>query len=559
MSHRTLQPFINAGIISASQAASTDVLLELAQSEKPKAEISDEVVLGLALALRAPSEGSVCVDLNTIANRAVSNLVDESVISQWPTDAKQWAKALSDCTLLVCTPDQVSKTPRRPLVLNGSNLYLARSWDEETKVSQMLRMRAESGRLEILLGGPGTGKTTKAAEKLVAAFEGSTTPPDVAMAAPTGKAAKRAKEALLQKCVENNVSEEVRKRFEDVPSTTLHKLLGYRSSARPGLSRFKYNSSETLPYEYVIIDETSMVSLPMMSRLLQALRQDARLMLVGDPNQLASVEAGTVLADIEASAIAGNVTIAACIQSLTTNFRFADTSGIKKLADAVKFGDPTATLAALSCGTPDLTWVNPTNNNAGIKKIVDEIVRSAETVCTLAANGDSVGALNEITSIRTLCAHNLGPTGVFGLNSRVEQLLGAFTDHQWYLGKPIMVTKNNPTTQLFNGDMGVVVATPQGGRVVAFPTEQNPRLESPARLDSYETVHAMTIHKSQGSEFDRVVVILPTSTSPLLTRELLYTAATRAKTSLVIVATAEAITTAVTNQVSRATGLATRL
>ena len=254
----------------------------------------------------------------------------------WPASS-EWVQAVSEHTDLVATPSTVERLPRRPFVLDGSKLYVLRSFEEERTIAQWLSSAAGS-RLQVLLGGPGSGKTTAVAKQLVERFAGgSALDISVAMAAPTGKAADSMRQAIESRLLTEKATPEVIARVQEAPSITIHRLLGYSPVRRQG--RFEFNSENPLPYDLVIIDEASMLSLSLMYRLLDALRPNAELFLVGDPEQLASVDAGTVLADISTAARAEGSKLHGCTMRLTTQYRYAVGSPIEQVVKAVQSGD----------------------------------------------------------------------------------------------------------------------------------------------------------------------------------------------------------------------------
>ena len=305
-----------------------------------------------------------------------------------------------------------------------------------------------------------------------------------------------------------------------VPST-VHRLLGARGS-----DSFRYDLHNPLPFDLIVVDEASMLSLPLVDALLQALHPTARLVFVGDAGQLASVDAGSVLGDIAGA----DGPIHTCVAELTETHRFPADSVIGQFSSAVLQGDSDAAVHVLdeALGTSALS--TPEIDGIVLEMLeepadVDHFVRDHAVSLAQASDGDIAGALRQLDAFRVLCAHRSGPFGVDGWNVRAERLLerAEVQTRGHYPGQPIMVTANDPTRRLFNGDVGVVVRDERGLRV-AFPNSDLPLID-PVSLSEHTTVHAMTIHKSQGSEFDHVVVVLPPEV-PDLQRELLYTAVT---------------------------------
>ncbi|HEY5151080.1 MAG TPA: exodeoxyribonuclease V subunit alpha, partial [Mycobacterium sp.] len=423
----------------------------------------------------------------------------------------------------------------------------------------------------VLGGGPGTGKTTTVARVLALLLAQPGPPLRVALAAPTGKAAAR-----LQAAVQGEASTFAAPDRHDLPTlsaSTLHRLLGWV----PGRgTRFRHNRDNRLPFDVVVIDETSMVSLTMMARLLEALRPDARLILVGDPDQLASVEAGAVLADLVAGLTSRAV--APAVDSVVENgvapgpsavhgprsgvvllrktWRFG--GAIADLAAAVRDGDPDAAVAVLHRGSVDVVLVD--DADPGVRT---DVVEAATGVREAALGGDAVAALDKMERHRLLCAHRTGPRGVLDWSRQIEiwlaDLHGAVRQAEWYSGRPVLVMKNDYAIGLFNGDTGVAVTEPDGGLSVVFTREGKLLRYSPRRLAEVQTVHAMTVHRSQGSQFERVTFLLPEVDSQLSTRELLYTALTRAEKFVRLVGTEAELRAAISRPAARASGLRLRL
>jgi exodeoxyribonuclease V alpha subunit len=414
-------------------------------------------------------------------------------------------------------------------------------------------------RFAVVAGGPGTGKTTTVA-RIVAllaeqAAAAGRAEPLVALAAPTGKAAARLEEAVHEEAARLDVSEAVRAQLLAAEASTLHRLLGWRPDSH---SRFRHHRGNRLPHDVVIVDETSMVSLSLMARLVEAVRPQARLVLVGDPGQLTSIEAGAVLGDI-----VGPADDAPGIVVLERVHRFG--GAIATLAEAIRRGDADAAIAALTDAPDEVTWlpVDPESPGA-LTPVHVSAVAAARAVIDAARAGDAKLALAALGGFRVLCAHRRGPYGVETWTDRIERWLAAEVDGfgaegQWYVGRPLLVTENDYGLRLYNGDTGVVVATEQGRVSAAFERRGEVVEFSPSRLAAVDSVYAMTVHKSQGSQFAAAAVLLPDPTSHILTRELLYTAVTRARERLILAGTEEAIRVAVSRPVARASGLRWRL
>jgi exodeoxyribonuclease V alpha subunit len=377
--------------------------------------------------------------------------------------------------------------------------------------------------------------------------------PLIALAAPTGKAAARLAEAVHAEAEALDVDDGVRERLLALDASTLHRLLGWQPGTH---SRFRHDRANRLPHDVVIVDETSMVSLSLMARLVEAVRPDARLILVGDPGQLTSIEAGAVLGDIVGP---GESAPDRGIVVLDRVHRYG--GAIATVAEAIRRGDADAVLDALRA----VTWIDTdVAGEAALAPVRERVVAAARRIRAAALEGDGAGAIDALGAFRVLCAHRRGPFGVGAWTARIEGWLahaipgfGALGD--WYPGRPLLVTENDYGLRLYNGDTGAVVARPDGTVTAAFERHGDVAEISPSRLAAVETVYAMTVHKSQGSQFDTAAVVLPEPDSPLLTRELLYTAVTRAREELIVAGSEAAIRAAVARPVARASGLGRRL
>jgi exodeoxyribonuclease V alpha subunit len=532
-----LRIFNEIGLLSAADVHVAARLAELA------GEDDDAVRLAIALAVRGPRLGHVFVELATVRDTASVESDEPVDLSALPWPAiDEWIRALAGSDLVAVGEDDAEA---KPLRLLSTRLYLDRYWREERSVAADLNELTASSRLEVIAGGPGTGKTTRVARLVSdmigrAAADGAR-PPLIALAAPTGKAAARLEEAVNDETAGPRAS-------------TLHRLLGWRPGSH---SRFAHDRANRLPHDVVIVDETSMVSLSLMARLVEAVRPEARLILVGDPGQLTSIEAGVVLGDIVASGVGGIVV-------LDRVHRYG--GGVAKLANAIRDGDADEALAALKSAPGEIVWI-PTDvheTDSGLELVRDRAVAAGVGVAGAAREGAADAALAALGRFRLLCAHRRGPYGVSEWSSRVMAWLSAEledldTDQRDYVGRPLLVTENDYELGLYNGDTGVIVQGPSGHASAAFERGQELLHFSPLRLGAVETVYAMTVHKSQGSQFDTAAVLLPSSSSRILTRELLYTAVTRARRELILVGSEDAIRRAVERPVARASGLAERL
>jgi len=615
LAHRAggvLRTFNDAGVL---RAADVHVALRLGALV---ATDDDAVLLAAALAVRCPRLGHVCVDLTTIRSTASTETEDQMDLDAlpWP-DAEEWLDRLRISPLV---------GEDRPLRLEGTRLYLDRYWSAECEVAADLLARAQqtvegvetavlrrgldtlfSGDedpdlqrlaaasavlrgISVIAGGPGTGKTTTVARVLVLLDEQASAagrrPPLIALAAPTGKAAARLEEAVKEEGARLSISEAQRARLFELRGQTLHRLLGWS----PNHTRFRHHRLNRLAHDVVIVDETSMVSLSLMARLVEAVRPDGRLILVGDPEQLASVEAGAVLGDLVGPATQGLHMRASAQRSL------ADVSGqtvpatvppgetpigdgivvlrrvhrfggaIALLAEAIRRGDADGTVRLLEEGRTDVTWlpVDIAATPDSLGEVRTTAVAAARRVLEAGRAGKASEALAALSSFRVLCAHRRGPEGAMTWMANVEgwlksEIEGFGAEGNWYVGRPLLVTANDYSLRLFNGDTGVVVAGPELRTVAAFERDGEVVEISPSRLAAIDTVYAMTIHKAQGSQFDTVAVLLPGPDSRVLTRELLYTAVSRGQKRVILAGTEAAVRTAVTRPISRSSGLRQRL
>jgi exodeoxyribonuclease V alpha subunit len=604
-----LRAFNRAGILSAADVHVARRLGAIA------GELDDAVLLAVALVVRSTRHGSVVLDLST-AQETTSPDVDEDddkpaaeVALEWPDD---WVRRCSASPLV-----------GGPLRMLGSRVWLGRYWDQEEQVARELLERSAArpqdldlellkagldrlfvvgtdddqrfaaavcalSRVSVLAGGPGTGKTTTVARLLALVREQH---PDwrIALAAPTGKAAARLEEAVRSSTAALGAKD--RLRLGDLPATTLHRLLGWRPDAR---SRFRHDRTNRLPVELVVVDESSMVSLTMMARLLQALRPSTRLVLVGDPDQLASVEAGAVLGDLVDRTVLGRRTpqfavalrmvlpgsvvkevattpdalVRDGVCALSTNWRFAADSGIARLAAATQGGLGAEALAVLRSGSPDVEFVEVDDDAslsaAELGGVLADVQATGAAMREAAADGDAETALKMLERHRLLCAHRRGLRGVQHWSELAERWINEMhpvvprADGR-YPGEPLLVTTNDYDIGLYNGDTGVVVKDGHGGLIAVFGRGGDPIAISLVRLGAVRPLHAMTVHRSQGSQFEKITVLLPPVGSRLGTRETLYTAVTRAEHHVRVIGSAGALVAAVGRPAARATGLRERL
>jgi exodeoxyribonuclease V alpha subunit len=550
-----LQDYRKLGAIGREDIAAASVLVSMAHRERE--EQPDLLAwLGFCLALRSVRDGHTCVDFDNIQEWAGGIEIGAPGAPDWPLQPNTWLDSLRAVGSLVG-----DSSSRCPFIIDGHLFYLARALSEEQDIADVL-MRDSCMHVYVLLGGPGTGKTTKIAHDLVERF--SVLPaegpwPRLGLAAPTGKAASRMTDVLRQRCVEAGATPSVIAAVTAEPARTVHKLLDYNPS-RP--QPFRYHSSNRLPYDIVIVDEASMLSSSLMYHLLISLAEDAEIILVGDPDQLASVDAGTVLGDIAnfRSSQFSQHPLHNKIEELRTVHRAKDAPGILALAESIRAGDVAQTLTVLQAGHADVQWIEPTDGRA-VEDLLAEIGSHAKRLQGAAQQADLDTILQIQQELQVLCAHRGGGTGVSQWNARIESRLGISPATSWYVGQPIMITRNCRSLALFNGDVGVIVRSDDSeNRFEAVFGQPGQHVRVPvSRLEDVATVHAITIHKSQGSEYQHAIVVLPEHRSRIVTRELFYTAVTRAIKKVTIVSPQDVLETAIKKPIRRATGLIKRM
>ena len=569
-----LAAFNAAGVIDAADVRVAERVAALAHED------DEQVRLAVALAVRSVRSGSVGLDLAALPDL---DEVEAAADLSWP-DPAAWTAAIEGSSLVAAGV----------LHVEHDLVYLDRYHRLERQVADDLRARIALGppavddavlaatlgrvsgahlsaeqaaavehaarhRTTVLTGGPGTGKTTTVARLVLALADQFAVAHErrmaVALAAPTGKAATRLQEAVAAELDALGALGDGEHQLAVPEAMTLHRLLGWRPD---NATRFRHGRDNRLKHDLVVVDEASMVDLTMMARLLEAVRPETRLVLVGDPRQLTSVGAGAVLSDL-VSGFAGHAD--SPVVALTENHR--STEQIKELAAALRDDSPDAAdrvLAVLRAGTGEVTWIETDDPVTALRA---ECTAVALRVREAAVAKGPQAALDEIERFRLLCAHREGPYGVRVWNRHVEQWLaaelGTPLGSAWYPGRPLLVTSNDYALDIYNGETGVVVADPAGRPRAWIAGAGAPRPFAPARLDAVETMHAMTIHKSQGSQATRIAVLLPDEGSRLLTRELFYTAVTRARESVLVVGSEAAVRAAVGTTAQRATGLRRRL
>ncbi|GAA1077637.1 exodeoxyribonuclease V subunit alpha [Tsukamurella spumae] len=591
-----LQTFADAGVLGPADVHVAAALGRLG------GETDESVLLAAALATRAVRLGSVCLELSRLRDVAVDGDGEVDV------DALPWPEVAAVRDALRGSPLVVGGAagPLRPLrLVRDELLYLDRYHRQEETVRAVLDARGGAapgvdiarlreglrerfpepgpdrqrlaaaasvlGQTTVLAGGPGTGKTYTVARILALLFDQHGPDLRIGLAAPTGRAAAQLAGEVRTQGAALGLPREI-------PAQTIHRMLGFK----PGnASRFRHDASNHLPYDVVVVDETSMVSLTIMCRLLEALRPEARLILVGDPDQLASVDAGAVLGDL----VARGVTTAPSpeldalladerartggdeevldeaelgearrgVVRLRRGRRF--TGALGELADAVRRGDADRVIElARDGGGGAIEWCEPED----VESLRADVRAASAATVAAAQQGLVADAATGVQQHRVLCAHSEGPSGVTRWAQLAEEWAGARTGGAgWYAGQPLLVTANDYDTKVYNGDVGVVIAhdgDPSDLRA-AFARGADVALLYPNQLVAVRTVYAMTIHRSQGSQYDAVSVVIPPADSRLLTRELLYTAITRARRKVRLLGGEEALRAGVQRQVLRASGL----
>jgi exodeoxyribonuclease V alpha subunit len=497
-----------------------------------------------------------------------------------------------------------------PLILEHGRLYLARYQAYERQLAEQLLSRAADlptvdevqlsaslmrlfafnvqqpdwqrlaaaqavrRKLAVISGGPGTGKTTTVVRLLAALLEqpgGERMA--IGLAAPTGKAAARMAEAIRNAKASLPVSAAIKAALPE-EARTLHRLLGSRGDS----PQVRHHAANPLALDVLVVDEASMVDLALMAKLVDALPPSARLILLGDKDQLCAVEAGAVFAELcegrgfaaQAAADLQRITgqqvavvqptsrLGDAVVLLTHSHRFAGDSGIGELARRINGGDVSGTLKLLKEQRSDLAW----NAQPTPADLLERLDQGYAPFIAAAKSAEPQAAFAAFNDFRALCAQREGPWGVAGINealeARVKRRSQVASRERWYVGRPVMVRQNDYALGLFNGDIGICLHSEHGLRVF-FESEDGYRPFAPARLPSHDSAFAMTVHKSQGSEFSEVLLVLPEQPSPLLSRSLFYTGITRAKHKVEIWGLPARLSEAVATRAERAAGLAERL
>ena len=566
------------------------------------------VMLAAAILSRDAGEGHVCLPLSRLVCDDKTPPALQSCFALLG-DGVDWQRVLLSSSAV-----SDGSTPA-PLILTGGRLYLNRLWRYELTVARyfseanaplpcdevLLRQTLDglftsqepidwqkvaaavalTRRISVISGGPGTGKTTTVAKLLAALIQLSGEQKcRIRLAAPTGKAAARLTESLGGALQKLPLTQEQLALFPNEAST-LHRLLG----AQPGSQRLRYHAGNPLHLDVLVVDEASMIDLTMMSRLIEALPAHARVIFLGDRDQLASVEAGAVLGDICTYAslgytmaraqelarltgcalegndnpLAGTLRDSLCL--LQKSYRFGSHSGIGQLAAAVNRGDRNATRSVFS-GEFDDIEKKSLQNGEEYQAMLDEALQGYQLfLASVQQQRPPEQVIAAFGEYQLLCALREGPFGVAGLNERLEQVLvqkrkiTRLPHSRWYEGRPVMISRNDSALGLFNGDIGIALDRGQGLRVWFLMPDGSVKSVQPSRLPEHETAWAMTVHKSQGSEFNHAALILPSQLSPVVTRELIYTAITRARKRLSLYTDERVLVQAIATRTERRSGL----
>jgi exodeoxyribonuclease V alpha subunit len=578
---------------------------------------SDELTLAAVLVSNTTAGGKhICLDLKACAGKPLMDLFPEipeklhnRLQNTRVPEPATWADKLRTSPV-VGKPGEF-----RPLVLDDRNrLYLYRYWDYERRLADTLldKIRARrapvdlnilragleryftstrqvpdwqkvaayaavTNNLCIISGGPGTGKTYTVTNILALLLEQDENL-EIAVCAPTGKAAARIQESIKKTKQALNFPPHLLPKIPE-EATTIHRLLG----VRPGSPYFYHDHRNQLTVDVLIVDEASMVSLALMTKLVRATSQGTRIILLGDKSQLASVEAGAVLGDICAAAdtnsfsedfcakytdtckeeinrgcASGNAALSDCAVELKFSYRFDAGTAIGAVSRAVNNGDGAAATDLIAGDTTGTIKKRALPEQAELETRLTTLLETG--YADLFSAGSAGEAFLVFETFRILCSHRRGTYGIEGINRLMETILekkGLIdTTRRYYPGRPIMITRNDYSLKLYNGDVGIIWEDETGKARACFPDREGGfHTLAPARLPAHETVYAMTIHKSQGSEFDRVLMILPAIESPIFTRELIYTGITRARKAVEIWADDDIFKAAVRTRVERRSGL----
>lgn len=541
-----LQALVRSGRLRRADAALGDWIARAFPDAHP------HVALAAAMAARAVADGHSTLRLGA-AQAWLANLDGRGEAPALP-DAMAWQAALraSDAVCSVSHSAEDESLPK-PLVLDAQGrVYLARYFGYEQRLAHDLVARAQADRLKLVTGGPGTGKTHGVVRTLAALAGDAHTQSHtlrIALAAPTGKAAARLAESVRAQLPGLALPEAVAAMIPH-DASTLHRLLGLS----PASTRAKFRRDAPLPFDVVVVDEVSMVDLPLMAKLADAVREDAMLILLGDPDQLSAVEAGDVLGALVDAA--REPPLSRCHTHLVQSRRFAEQGALARLASAIAAGDADAALAAFG-GDAEVQLCTDDARGARL------LEQAADAYQRIQTAPDATTALRIANRFRVLTALRHGPSGNLALDRAIGQRLkrhaGVRADAPWWPGRLLMVTVNRAELGLFNGDVGVVWPDGGGEPKVWFEAADGAlRAISPAALPPHEGAFALTVHKAQGSEFERVALVTGPD-SAVLSRELLYTGITRARSAIALYSTPDVLRAGVARRTLRWNGLADRL
>jgi exodeoxyribonuclease V alpha subunit len=614
LKRKTIETLNNKGIFSKIDIHFARFILDFSNDQDP------DIFLAAALVSRATTGGDICLTLDAMSEVVLF----EEQAGQDPVlcpSTELW------CQKLEAHPAIGNPGERCPLILDDRHrLYLYRYWEYESQLSLSIRDRASGEladfnpqgvnanlnrlfpstdegidwqkvaaviallkRFSVITGGPGSGKTHVIAGILALILAcADDNKLNIYLTAPTGKAAARLGESILRVKEHLNCSRSIKDAIP-VDVFTIHRLLKPIS----GTPYFHYNSDNLLPADVVVVDEASMVDLALMSKLLQATAPNARILVVGDKDQLASVQAGSVLGDVcDRQVIHGfsksflkqivrfsgiavdnfaqgpedGSGLQDCICLLQKNYRFTSQSVIGGISRAINRGDNVKAMTLLKKSAETaVEWVEISTPSELHSQLTKGIIEGYRRYLTIK---DPVLAMDAFNEFKILCALNIGPYGAGSINNLAEQVLQhknligdkSAGNHPWYRGRPVMITRNDYNLGLFNGDIGITLPDPEAFSedhlyVYFMGATGKVRRFLPHRLPQHVTVYAMTVHKSQGSEFDHVVLILPEKDYPLMTRELIYTGLTRARQKVSIWGTETVLTASISRKIERSSGL----
>ncbi len=606
----------NPGLFTRLDIQFADFMQGLSEKHNP------ELVLAARLTSNFTGRGNICIHIPSIAGKDIFEVL--SAVSGTGSSAEsgiagefclygkdEWLIRLKNSDV-VGNPGDV-----KPLIIDGAGrLYLFRYWQYEKRLAENIKARLNYiknidtcllkqgiGRLFsskddieqcivsittilskfcVISGGPGTGKTSTVIKILALLLEqadaaGQTL--KIALAAPTGKAAARLKESVRNSRLSLDCSERIREMIPE-ESFTIHRLLG----PIHGSPYFRYNSENQLPYDVVVVDESSMADLALTAKLFEAVPVNSRLILLGDKDQLSSVEAGAVLGDIcdtgrkhsytrrfiallkeispefivQQSSRADELPIADSIAILRRSYRFGSNSGIGEISRYIRQGEADEALRILRSGKfTDISLVEKTKDD-NYFSLSERII---EGYGPYLKAGSIEIALKLLSEFIILCALRKGPSGAEGINSMAEDTLSKSrlisTESRWYTRRPVLINQNDYGIKVYNGDTGIIMNDPADGKAYFFSSASDDTIRKimPLKLPDHETAYAMTVHKSQGSEFDNVLLLLPDRAGPVLTRELLYTAITRARKRVEIFGSENILRHMINNPTSRTSGL----